>query len=135
MSQWLPILTLLLGAGFGAAGAWLALRGRIEQARELGRKESAVERATLAERLAAREQGVVDLKAALAQTEAQSASLGRVVAQLKEEAARMTTLLEQERVQTAEKLALLDKAKQDIADAFKALASDACRPTTNRSSS
>jgi len=116
---------LFLGAGVGAGAVWLALRGRIEQARELGRREAAVDRATLAERLAAREQNVAELKSALAQAETQNASLARAVAELKQDAARMNTLLEQERVQTAEKLALLDKAKQDFADAFKALASDA----------
>ncbi len=125
IQQLLPILMLLLGAGCGAAGVWLILRARIEEARKQGRGETDVERATLAERLQSREQVVAELRTTLTRVEGEKDSLARGVNELKQQAARLTTLLEEERRQTAEKLALLDKAKQDFADAFKALAADA----------
>ncbi|MBW2086198.1 MAG: DNA recombination protein RmuC, partial [Deltaproteobacteria bacterium] len=48
-------------------------------------------------------------------------------ADMKTEMARLETTLELERKQTAEKLALLDQAKDQMADAFAALSSEALK--------
>ena len=51
MDYILPILMLLFGVAFGAAGAWVVMRARIEHAAELARRAGEAERATLVERL------------------------------------------------------------------------------------
>ncbi len=51
MEYVLPIVMLLIGVGLGVAGAWLAMRVRIEHAAERARAAGAAERATLVERL------------------------------------------------------------------------------------
>jgi DNA recombination protein RmuC len=114
MDYVLPVLMLLVGVAFGAAGAWIALRARGE-----------AERATLVERLDSREQSIADLKAAAERINQGNAESQQKLAQLVQERAHLAALLQKERETSAEKLALWNQAEQKLTDAFKALSAEA----------
>ena len=62
----LPYVLLALGVAIGGGAVWLLLRASAQQAADKARAEGEVERATLTERLQAREQQVQDLSGSLA---------------------------------------------------------------------
>jgi DNA recombination protein RmuC len=74
------------------------------------------ERAVLTERLQARDRRIAELD-----------SEARQAASLRAEKAALEERMEQERKAGAEKLAVVEKAKQELADAFKALSADALK--------
>src|SRR6516164_4474099 len=96
---------VLLGALFGAALAWLALRVRTAQADA---------------RLSLMEKD-------LAATRAELPRLQETNTQLRTDAASLKATLEHERKSAAEKLALVDRATEELREAFQALAADALR--------
>jgi DNA recombination protein RmuC len=96
-------LVLAAGLGLGVLATWLALRGR---AGVLGERADRLE-AELRER-------------------------ADQLADLREKHARVTAAVEHERHAAEEKVRLLGEAKQELADAFKALSADALR--TNNTS-
>jgi DNA recombination protein RmuC len=118
---------LLLGLVLGGTGLWLLLRAKIAAAYDRGRGESAMETAAHCERLVAREQSIDELRNRLSEKDASLADLQRQVTALSTEAAKLNQALVDQRKQSEEKLALLDDAKRQLADAFKALASDALK--------
>ena len=63
MTSILPIVGLVLGLGLGAAGAWLALRGRIADAIQLSRAEAQTQLAALQERLQGHERRLAEMAA------------------------------------------------------------------------
>jgi DNA recombination protein RmuC len=69
MDYILPILMLLFGVAFGAAGAWVVMRVRIEHAAELARRAGEAERATLVERLDQERKQTAEKLAVLSQAE------------------------------------------------------------------
>jgi DNA recombination protein RmuC len=103
MDNILALACLFLGAAAGAILAWLALRPQ---------------GATLTERLRIREEDLLRLESALEQKETRSRELAAANAGL---AAR----LEEAGKASANQTAVLDEARQKLADAFKALSSDA----------
>jgi DNA recombination protein RmuC len=96
---------VLLGALFGAALAWLALRVRTAQADA---------------RLSLMEKD-------LAATRAELPRLQETNTQLRTDAASLLATLEHERKSAAEKLAIVDRATEELREAFQALAADALR--------
>jgi DNA recombination protein RmuC len=96
---------VLLGALFGAALAWLALRVRTAQADA---------------RLSLMEKD-------LAATRAELPRLQETNTQLRTDAASLKATLEHERKSAAEKLAIVDRATEELREAFQALAADALR--------
>jgi DNA recombination protein RmuC len=122
-----PMLTtaLLVGLALGAAGVWLLLRARSEQARAAGRAEQAIQLAALGERLAGRERQLDETKAALNQSATEAGALRRENAELRTRLAELGARAEAERKGAAEKLALLEEARGRLGDAFKALSADA----------
>jgi DNA recombination protein RmuC len=123
----LPVLMLLVGIVLGVSGAWLLLRMKIVAAYDRGRGESAMETATLAERLVAREDAIEELRNRLSEKDGTLSDLQRQIAGLTTKAADLNRALLEQQKQAQEKLALLDDAKRQLADAFKALAADALK--------
>jgi DNA recombination protein RmuC len=127
MNYILPILMLLIGLALGGGAAWLLLRAKIAAGYDRGRGESSAETAALSERLVAREDSIEELRNRLQAKDATQADLQRQVEKLQVQAADLNRALVEQRKQAEEKLALLDDAKRQLADAFKALASDALK--------
>ena len=123
----LPIVMLLAGLGFGGVAVWLLMRASVAAAFERGRREASAETAALSERLVAREDSIEELRNRLGEKDASLADLQRQVAALAAKAAQLNQSLIEQQNQAREKLALLDNAKQQLADAFKALAADALK--------
>jgi len=133
-----PSLWFFAGAAGGALLTWMMLRNRAAERYQYGYQEAKAaaqeergvadaERATLAERLAANERALAELRVRL--TDADS-TLERLRLDHSTQGARtaeLTTRLDEERKSATEKLALLDHAQAKLADAFKALSADSLR--------
>ena len=133
-----PTVWLFAGAAGGALLTWLILKNRaadhyrhgFDEAKGLAQEEHAVAeamRATLTERLAANERSLGDLRVRLGEADAALERLRGDHSTQGARAAELATRLEEERRGAAEKLALLDQAQSRLADAFKALSSEALR--------
>jgi len=127
MDYVLPVLCLLAGIAIGAAGVWLLLRTRLQNAAAIARSEVEAEMARLTERLAARDADVQTVRDECLRLQGAAAELQQQITSLKASEARLQTQLQEERRAAAEKLALLDEARQKLADAFKALAGECLR--------
>lgn len=103
MENIFAVACLFLGAAAGAVLAWLSLRAHT---------------AAVAERLRIREEDLVRLECSVEQKESRARELAATNAGL-------NARLEEAEKSAAEKLALLEDARQKLADAFKALSSDA----------
>ncbi len=127
MDSAILVIALLLGIAVGGVGAWLLLRAKIAAALDRGRNESSMQMAALDERLVAREQSIDELRNRLSEKDASLADLQRQAIALGNQAAELKQALVEQQKQAQEKLALLDDAKQNLSDAFKALAADALK--------
>ena len=127
MEHLLPMLMLLVGLVLGAGATWLLLRAKRAAEYERGRHEAAAETAALGERLVAREETIEELRNRLSGKEAAQAALQGQVTDLNAKAADLSRAVAEQQKQSQEKLALLDEARRQLADAFKALASDALK--------
>jgi DNA recombination protein RmuC len=121
----LPILLLLVGLALGGGAVWLVMRGKAQHAFDRGKVAAQSDHVALAERLAARQATIDELTAKVRQLELELRDSRTLEAGLKAKEVQLATTLLEERKQTEEKLALLDQAQRKLADAFKALASDA----------
>jgi DNA recombination protein RmuC len=128
---------LLLAALWGLMRVRV-LRAQLEQvgaqldALETARREADAEasrrqaaEATLATRLEARDETIEGLRRELAEREQQIARDRAEIGLLKTQGAELNERLSQERKAADDKLALLEEARSKLADAFKALSSDA----------
>ena len=126
-----PTLWFLAGAAGGALLTWVMLRARAAERFQHGYNEAQndaqAERATLAERLAANDRSLTELRERLAQADAALDRLRSENGTHSARTAELTTRLEEERRSAAEKLALLDQAQLKLADAFKALSAESLR--------
>jgi DNA recombination protein RmuC len=127
MSYVLPILMLLIGVALGGGAVWMLLRAQAAAAYSRGRGEASAETAALAEKVVGRDGTIEELRNRLAEKDTSVTDLQRQVTALSAKAAQLNQALIAQQEQTREKLALLDNAKQQLADAFKALAADALK--------
>jgi DNA recombination protein RmuC len=122
-----PASMLAIGLIIGGLFIWLTNRTKLKYEYDRARAEIDTERATLAERLAGKEEQVVALREALERETLQSNGLRTENAQALAELSALTTRLEEERKASQEKLELLSNAEEKLGDAFKALSADALR--------
>jgi len=118
---------LAVGLIVGALCVWIANRNKLKHEYDRARAETDSERATLAERLAGKEEQLRELRAALTRETSQSDGLRAENSQAIAELSALTTRLEEERKASSEKIELLNNAEEKLADAFKALSADALR--------
>jgi DNA recombination protein RmuC len=118
---------LAIGLIIGGLFIWLTNRTKLKYEYDRARAEIDKERATLAERLAGKEEQVVALRQALEREQVQTNGLRAENAQALAELSALTTRLEEERKSSQEKLELLSNAEEKLGDAFKALSADALR--------
>ena len=118
---------LAIGLIIGGLFIWLTNRTKLKYEYDRARAEIDKERATLAERLAGKEEQVVALREALEREQVQTNGLRAENAQALAELSALTTRLEEERKSSQEKLELLSNAEEKLGDAFKALSADALR--------
>jgi DNA recombination protein RmuC len=122
-----PASMLAIGLIIGGLFIWLTNRTKLKYEYDRARAEIDKERATLAERLAGKEEQVVALRQALEREQVQTNGLRAENAQALAELSALTTRLEEERKSSQEKLELLSNAEEKLGDAFKALSADALR--------
>ena len=122
-----PVSMLAVGLIVGALCVWIANRNKLKHEYDRARAETDSERATLAERLAGKEEQLRELRAALTRETSQSDGLRAENSQAIAELSALTTRLEEERKASSEKIELLNNAEEKLADAFKALSADALR--------
>jgi DNA recombination protein RmuC len=127
MSYILPILMLLVGVALGGGATWLLFRAKTVAAYDRGRGEGSVETAALAEKVVGRDATIEELRIRLTEKDASLVDLQRQVTALSAKAAELNQALVEQQKQAREKLALLDNAKQQLSDAFKALAAEALK--------
>jgi len=127
MGDFEPVLLVFVGLAAGAAATWLVMRGAARHAYERGKTEGDAERAALSERIDARQQTIDELNSRVRQADEEARDAQAREAQLNVRAAQLGTTLDQERKQAEEKLAMINDAQRKLADAFKALASDALK--------
>lgn len=113
--------SLALGLVAGAVLVWLLMRGGIAAVEG----EAAAARAELAARLDMHAGIEAELRDTLRQRDRQIAVLQSDVAAARERRAELATTLNKERLASAEKIATVEKAREALADAFKALSADA----------
>lgn len=123
----LPFITLLLGLLLGAAAVWLASRSRHKYEYDRGRAESETERATLAERLAGKEQQLSELRDSFERESMENDAIRNEHANTLARMSSLQTRLEEERKGMQEKLDLLNQAEVKLADSFKALSAEALK--------
>src|SRR5690349_6551800 len=92
-----PTLMLVIGLVTGGLFIWLIYRSRIKHEYDRASAELDTERATLAERLAGREEQLRELRTAFDRESVQSHGLRAENAQALAELSSLTTRLEQER--------------------------------------
>jgi DNA recombination protein RmuC len=122
-----PASMLVIGLIIGGLFIWLTNRSKVKHEYDRARAELDTDRATLAERLAGKEEQLRELREAFDRECAQSDGLRTENAQALADLSGLTTRLEQERKTNQEKLELLSNAEEKLADAFKALSADALR--------
>jgi DNA recombination protein RmuC len=132
MSSFTAIVIFLSGLFLGGFAAWFLLRYRISGAIKNANAELELQIATLNERLAGRDRQIAGLDAQSIEKDREVNSLKDEITGLKTEQSKLQTVMAKERQAVDEKLALLEQAKTQLADAFKALSSDALK-SNNRS--
>lgn len=118
---------LVVGIIIGALVVWVISRTKIKYEFERGRAASETDIATLAERLAGKDDHLRQLRDELTRETEHFDQLRDENASILAKLSATQTRLEEERRTNQEKLELLENAEEKLADAFKALSADALR--------
>lgn len=121
------ILAGIIGLLLGALLSWLFLGSRNIKESERAKGELAAKQASFEANMQSRDNQINDLKSALKELNQERNALQVQVQNETANLARLSTVIEEERKATDEKLALVNDAKTQLADAFKALSSEALR--------
>lgn len=117
-------VALIVGLLMGGGSAWLILRSRIANAELQSESKGQIETARLNERLNASQTEIKRLSDEKMALTTQIGQLHSVQQQLSNQISELTATLDSERSQNKEKLALLKNAEEQLANRFKALASE-----------
>jgi len=127
MENLFPLSMLVVGIIIGALVVWVISRTKIKYEFERGRAASETDIATLAERLAGKDDHLRQLRDELTRETEHFDQLRDENASILAKLSATQTRLEEERRTNQEKLELLENAEEKLADAFKALSADALR--------
>jgi len=127
-----PVSMLAIGLLTGTVSLWFITRTKLKYEFDRGRADGETERATLTERLARKEDQLVELRDALDREIDQGNHLRTEASRTMANFSVLQTRLEEERKASQEKLALLSTAEEKLTHAFKAISADALR-NNNRS--
>ena len=104
MENLIPVISLIIGLALGAGVVWLLIKSRIAGAYDKAKSEAETEKATLAERLSAKEQQLTTLNSSLQQAQTDVTHLND---ELRSETARLS---EQWRTESTRKASESEKA-------------------------
>ncbi len=121
------LIALAVGLLAGALAAWLFLRSRSRAAADMAKASVEAQLAAVHATLQAKDAQILELGGRVESHAAENRQLAGLVASRQAELASLETRIDEERKAAADKLALLDHARQQLADAFKALSSDALK--------
>lgn len=127
MENLVPALLLLIGLLSGALVTWLVFRSKLKHEYDRARSGSEIERATLHERLAGKEDQLRELREAFDRARAETDRLQGEVTSLLTAQSALETRLTEERRAAQEKLEAFQQATQALSDQFKALSAAALR--------
>ena len=99
MTEFLPVLMLLIGLAVGAGFVLVLMRSTGRHEYDRGKRDAEAERAALTERLDARQQSIDELNTSVRELEGQVRGLQATETSLKTEAAQLTTKLEVELIE------------------------------------
>lgn len=120
-----PLLAFFLGAVLSSLLGWLWKQYAVKRVQEKITACFSADLAVLHERLSARDSQVAELRLELASARQGHQELVNDHTALQKRHADLNARLDEERLKHAEQVLLLDAAQQKLADAFKALASEA----------
>lgn len=121
------LTAIIAGVFLGGLIVWLLFRPRIIQANESAKSRFAASLATAEAQLVAKDGQIGELKSDLGKAREEQDSLRSRLQNESTERVRLITLVEEERKSAQEKLDLINEARSNLADAFKALSSEALR--------
>lgn len=127
MQNLFPALPLVVGLLIGIIATWLVFRSKLKHEYERARSGGEVERATLGERLNAKEDQLRELRAALDKASTENERLQNEQTVFLTTQSALETRLEEERRAALEKLESFQQATQALSDQFKALSAAALR--------
>jgi len=127
MENLVPALLLLIGLFSGVLVTWLIFRSKLRHEYDRARSGTEIERATLQERLAGKEDQLRELREASDKARADTERLQSEVTSLLTAQSALETRLVEERRAAQEKLESFQQATQALSDQFKALSAAALR--------
>ena len=121
------LLTLLCGIALGAAITYHLSRQSLQRTQHACRLESAPEKAILTERLISREAQITELRQSLADTDANAKKWHERAADLQTQLSKLEVRREAEEKAATEKITFYEKARENLTNTFKALASESLK--------
>lgn len=118
------LMLVAVAIAVGAVSAWLILRKKTDTAVERTKAVSAIEKATLEERLKGALSNIGQVEERQKELLSKYEKLQQENSGFREQIAQLTTTVEKERKQAEEKLALLNEAKEVLLHQFKNLANE-----------
>ncbi len=127
MDYILPVILLLIGLAVGAGACWGVMNSKRQQVIENVKHISTIEIQSLKSDLSHRTETLTEVKQQLNNETKRFATSQKNVSALKVHGSKLTTIIKKERKENEEKLELLNDARNNLADAFKALSADALK--------
>jgi DNA recombination protein RmuC len=124
-SPFLFVVSVGAGVIFGFVVAWYLARGEKERTYARAKADSEAERASLAERVAARDARVGDLRTELDRERAEHARLRESYVEIKAAQAEIEGKASESQKAAEEKIALLEDAHRRLSETFRALSAEA----------
>lgn len=127
MDGFVGAVMFIAGLAFGGGLIWFVMRRTAFDNYSKGVASVSQEKATLEERVQARDREITRLETEFTSAKDEQRRLQTENISLKEQLATLGTTVEKERKATEEKLAIIEKARTELSDAFKALSAEALK--------